>query len=251
MNFNLVILDYDEAGLIKSKERLATLYPNVEIDTISCDMTKLDTVEAVAEVLDKVFKRDVSILINNAGISDKVVFHFNTDQDIHDIMKVNAQVPAMFCNMFYGRLLERQKKSAIINVASVAGMTPQKITHIYSMTKSFLVYFSNALHEESKGRIDIMTICPGYITTALTRFRTAPDTLSPAQAVEGILRDFSNRYSETSCSWIHALPFWGVIEPIWYINNDLFTKVMMKVYDKDSYEEYHRIGVKKELGKQD
>jgi len=68
LGFNIIALDRNEQGLINSKERLETLNPKSEVETIHCDLAKLTSVESAKEIIAKIRARDVSVLVNNAGV---------------------------------------------------------------------------------------------------------------------------------------------------------------------------------------
>ena len=64
-----------------------------------------------------------------------------------------------------------KNKGAIINLASVSGLSPQPLQTVYAATKAYMDFFSRGLQTEyaSKG-ITVQTICPSYICTSMVSF---------------------------------------------------------------------------------
>jgi hypothetical protein len=57
-------------------------------------------------------------------------------------------------------------RGGIINVASLAALTPMPGDAIYSATKAFLVTFSQSLHEELRdAQVRVQALCPGFVRT--------------------------------------------------------------------------------------
>ncbi len=109
---------------------------------------------------------DLDILINNAGYGLKK--HFVEDEtpdnsdrliDVHlraALHLMHAAIPGMTA----------RKRGTIINVSSIAGMSPTASDPTYGATKAFLTFFSEALHIvlREKG-IRIQALCPGFTWT--------------------------------------------------------------------------------------
>ena len=227
LGFNIIMVDKDEDGLIKGKERIQKSNENTEIVTVTSDLTKLSTVESVIEIINKVSDKDISILINNAGLVDNNEFLNESAQKLHDIVQVNVIALAMFTCVLFNKLESREKKSAIINMASVFSYTPNVIERVYTMTKAFVLYFSKSLHYESKGKVDILTVCPGFVSTQMTGFRKTFDTIQPTACISGVLKDLG-QHSETNTHWLHELIF-NFIQNTWYINSELTNKIYTKM----------------------
>ena len=218
-NFNLIILDRDEAGLENAKEVISHLHPKVKIETIAWDLSKLTSVKAAEDVLEKVKEKDLAVLVNNAGVVDWFAFNEDTEQSLRDILYINMIAPTLFTSLLYNKLAER-KKSGIINIASGLGLLPNILMFTYSMTKAFMIYFATMVNEESKGKVDILTALPGFVNTSLADFkRPSFDKISVETWVSGVLKDLGQN-SQTNTSFIHEV-LSGIAEILWYTNNEL------------------------------
>lgn len=70
------------------------------------------------------------------------------------------------------KLLQRDptKRSAIINVASIAGLTEgNRDSAVYCATQAYNITFGKCLHDTYKDRIDVLTITPNTIEGKMTR----------------------------------------------------------------------------------
>jgi short-subunit dehydrogenase len=78
--------------------------------------------------MDEIRELDVSILVNNVGVDVLDNYHKLAEETIANLMKVNCFSVTHLTRIFLPRFLERQARkgvrSAIVNVASLAGTPP-------------------------------------------------------------------------------------------------------------------------------
>ena len=112
---------------------------------------------------------DISVLVNNAGITRDGMFHKMTPQMWHDVMDIN--VNGLF-NMTHPVWLKMRENGygRIINISSINGQKGQMGQVNYSSSKSATQGFTKALAQEgaSKG-ITVNTVCPGYVATDMVK----------------------------------------------------------------------------------
>ena len=124
---------------------------------------------------------------------------------LYDMLLVNV-FPVVFLSRFLiPKLLQREKKSAIINIASFAGVRPTPYVSLYSGTKAFVDFFSRSLAIEYEDKIDILSLTPLYVATKMSQRRTSRfEVISTQECVNGCLNELG--YSNTSCgNWKHSL----------------------------------------------
>lgn len=114
----------------------------------------------------------LDILVNNAGIFLGREFEEATDADWDKIVAINLKGVYLGTKLCAPALRERGKTtphgSAIVNLASIAGLVGSQLDPIYSMTKGGVTLFtkSTALAFGRKGdRIRVNSIHPGVIET--------------------------------------------------------------------------------------
>ncbi len=114
----------------------------------------------------------ITLLINNAGFGSANDFTKVSLEKHLAMLRVHVEVPT---RLSYAALpaMIKKKSGGIINVASVAAFIPSGGSVNYGSTKSYLVFFSQALNEEIRGTgVHIQALCPGF---TITEFHDALD----------------------------------------------------------------------------
>lgn len=112
----------------------------------------------------------VDIIVNNAATNPVFGPSLDCDSAAFDkIMAVNVRTPFEFAKMAHPIMKERGGGS-IINVSSIAGITPDAGLGIYSVSKSALNMLTKVLAKEwGKDGIRVNSICPGLIKTKFSQ----------------------------------------------------------------------------------
>lgn len=189
--WDLCIVARRRARLAELARRLRARH-GVAVDVVAADLTDPRALHR----LERRVAGDsrLELLINNAGVAD--FGHFvERDRDVEeteiklDVIAVvrltHAALPAMI----------RRGRGAVINVSSVAALTPGPNYAVYSGCKSFINTFTEALHFELAGTgVDFQVLCPGLTHTEIFAAAGAdtsavPELLwmSPAAVVEASL----------------------------------------------------------------
>lgn len=107
----------------------------------------------------------IHILINNAGAHHRGVFNTVDPEQIAQMVDVNLRAPLVLSRMALDAI-QASGGGAIVNVASIAGVTPVPGSAVYSATKFGLRAFTLAMAEEVRGTdIHIGAVSPGPIDT--------------------------------------------------------------------------------------
>jgi NAD(P)-dependent dehydrogenase (short-subunit alcohol dehydrogenase family) len=111
----------------------------------------------------------VDILVNNAGTNPYFGPIVQSEQWAWDkTMEVNLKAPYQLSKILGGKMAERGS-GAIINVASVAGLSAAPMQGIYSVTKAGLIMLTKVLAGElGPHGVRVNCICPGVIRTRLS-----------------------------------------------------------------------------------
>jgi short-subunit dehydrogenase len=170
INFNLILIARRYERLLELSDELTNKY-HIEILCIKADLTKE---ECFPEIFEKVGEREVGLLVNNAGVgSIGFLFQLGLQKEI-DLVKLNCLAPTILTHYFLKKMIER-KKGAIIFLGSIVGMQPTSYLSVYSASKSFNIFFANALwYELKKFNIDVLALSPGSTNTEFER--TSQDT---------------------------------------------------------------------------
>lgn len=110
----------------------------------------------------------VTILVNNAGITnDKLLLRMN-EQDFEQVLKVNLTGSFNMTQQLLKGML-KQRKGTIINISSVSGLMGNVGQANYAASKAGLIGFTKTVAREIAPRkITCNTIAPGFIETDMT-----------------------------------------------------------------------------------
>jgi len=145
-------------------QAIASLPP----DSISVqgDVSNEDDVERIAKTAHSHFG-SVDVLVNNAGISMIRPAEETTAAEWRRVLDVNLTGPFLLCRAF-GRIMLQQHEGAIVNVASVAGLSGICDRSAYNASKHGLIGLTRTLAAEWGGRgVRSNAVCPGWVKTEM------------------------------------------------------------------------------------
>jgi len=183
----VVVADIDGA----SAERVAG---DIGANAAAAKVDVRDAVSVQALVDDTVATHGrLDLMVNNAGIGvggdllELTVAHWDRIIDVNlrgVVHGVQAAYPVM----------ARQRHGHIVNIGSVAGLTPPPYLTPYVATKHAVVGLSLALRGEAKAHnVGVTVVCPGWTDTPILD-STGPDDLpKPASAPEGGVREAAEK----------------------------------------------------------
>jgi hypothetical protein len=105
-----------------------------------------------------------AVVVNNAGFGlSGDAAELDIDQQLR-MIDLNTRALTDLSLRFIDSLARH--RGGILNVASIAGFVPGPGLAVYHATKAFVVSFSEALHQELKGRgVRVSALCPGPVPT--------------------------------------------------------------------------------------
>ena len=132
------------------------------------DLNSSDSIEAFLKDLNDNHS-DISILINNAGVTkDNLVLRMK-DEEWQDVINTNLTGTFKITRTVL-KFMIKEKKGRIINLTSTVGVTGNRGQANYSASKSGLEAFSKSLAKEVGSRgITVNSVSPGYIETDMTK----------------------------------------------------------------------------------
>lgn len=160
----------DLVAVARRKDRLEELADElgrahgVQVEVLAADLTDRDDLAGVeARILDE--GRPVDLVVNNAGLGSYGPFQKIDQAQVDALVELNVLALTRLSHAAVRAMLPRGR-GGIVNVSSVASFQPLPYNTVYAATKAYVTSFSEALHEEVRGRgVRVVALCPGFVHT--------------------------------------------------------------------------------------
>ncbi len=134
---------------------------------IQLNVADNQSIEAALTYLDSNFA-NISLLVNNAGITKDGLLLRMSEQDFMDIQQVHIHAVFKLCKALCKGMI-KQRHGRIINISSVVAQMGNAGQTNYVAAKAAIEGFSRALAQEVGSRgITVNCVAPGYIQTDMT-----------------------------------------------------------------------------------
>jgi short-subunit dehydrogenase len=160
----LVLVARRKDRLVALADELSHGY-GVRVETIPADLSKPTARGKIPGTLDAL-GLEIEILINNAGFATggEPFYEADAEREVEQV-RVDVEAVVALTSAFLPAMVERGR-GAILNVASTAGMQPIPYSAGYSAAKAFVLTFSEAIHQEVRGRgVTVTALAPGPVDT--------------------------------------------------------------------------------------
>lgn len=176
----VVALDRDAAGLALLGEEVEK--SGAEFHAIKCDLLNRDEVSWALNTIAERFPR-VDIWINNAGVTTIGSFLEQSEENWERVVELNF-LSVVRLTRHALRMMQKQGKGTIVNLASVAGAVPAAWMTAYTASKHAVVGFTRALQEELRQQtqsVELVLVTPGFFESQLIVSERAsfPEWLRP------------------------------------------------------------------------
>ncbi len=161
--YNLVIVARSGDRLDKLKDELENAYHNI-VYVCTQDLSEQNAAE---RIFNFTTDNDIIIhtLVNNAGFGDFGNFWEINPKRQKDLMQVNVVALVELTRAFLPGMIER-REGRVLNVSSVASFMGGPRMPLYYASKGFILQFSEALSEETKGTgVSVTALLPGPTAT--------------------------------------------------------------------------------------
>ena len=166
----------------------------------------------------------LDLLVNNAGFGGYAAWEELPAAELRRMFEVDFFAPVRLAQQMLPLLAA--SRGGIINIASVAGISPVPCMGAYSAVKAALKSFSQTLRAEASLQgIRVITVCPGRISTGFSSraitLRECPDTpgnnVDPANFAHKVFKAVKRNRGV-------------VIYPGWYTFFIKFTRIFPDLY---------------------
>jgi uncharacterized protein len=161
---NVVLVARNEVRLQSLADQLKTAHPGVGVTVIPADLSVSPAVAGLAEKL-VAAGVTVDMLVNNAGFGSHDLFVDEDPDNVAREIQLNCgSLVALTARLLPGMLA--RGRGGVLNVASTAAFQPVPTMAVYAASKAFVLSFTEALWEETRGSgVRVLALCPGATET--------------------------------------------------------------------------------------
>src|SRR3970282_1977193 len=184
----------------------------VEAEVVEADLAEDGDVSAVEE---RLRGGDIDLLVNDAGFATRGESARRPLARQLEELDGNVRALMRLTHAALGPMVERGR-GGVINVASTGAFQPVPYMATYAATKAFVLHFSEALHEEVRGKgVTVTCLCPGAVKTDFQQVagvdeRSLRAWKSADDVVESALRAASARRAITVPGALNVAALAGV-----------------------------------------
>ena len=136
------------------------------------DLSKINSGRSLYDQI-KLQNLHVDLLINNAGYGRWGTFHEVEMNDYADMIQLNVTSLSELSHLFIPDMISNGE-GGVINVGSVASLTPVPYSSVYAATKAYVLSLSEGLRYEYRGsNIRVMALLPGATISNFGQVATA------------------------------------------------------------------------------
>lgn len=163
LNKKLILID-------KTIDNLNSFKTNHNHIVIKADLA---SEKNVYDITEKINKRKIFCLINNAGIGYRKSIKEITLEEIQEILDVNVKAPLFLFKLLLENLIKNE--GVLVNIASSIAYNPLPNMALYSSSKAFLSNWSESITYELKKIIKIVTVSPSGTYTNFQKISGVKD----------------------------------------------------------------------------
>ncbi|EEP77591.1 conserved hypothetical protein [Uncinocarpus reesii 1704] len=216
--YNIILVSRSESKLSAVASEISSANPKIMTKTVSMDFSQ-DNDEDYEKLKDVIKGLDISILINNVGLSHSIPVPFvqTPEKEMKDIITINCLGTLRVTQLVAPGMIQR-KRGLILTMGSFGGLLPTPLLATYSGSKAFLQHWSTALASELEPHnVRVELVISYLVTSAMSKIRRASMMIpNPKNFVRSVLGHLGrgaglSSYSNTSVPyWTHGLMAWGI-----------------------------------------
>lgn len=161
--YRLILVARDQ-GRMAEHVSLLNQAGSPDVEVLPADLTQPSDITAVEHRLQQ---GDVTLLVNNAGMSLKGGLLENDAEDFARIIALNVTAPTRLAAAA-AKVFVAQGHGGIVNLSSVLALAPEMFEGIYSGTKAYLLNLSQAMAAQLGPQgVQVQAVLPGATRTEL------------------------------------------------------------------------------------
>ena len=148
------------------------------MEQVAANLTDEESVSAVVAHHRETFGR-LDVLVNNAGVGIGAAVDEHQSKYVDIQLAVNLRAIVLFyreCAELLRAAGTEHRNALVVNMASMAGKSPQPWLSVYSATKAAVVAYTTAMNKElNAAGVKSVAFCPGFVDTDMSDVRQGVD----------------------------------------------------------------------------
>ena len=157
--------------LVEAAEQLRA--KGYEVEHVAANMADEDAIAEVAARHRERFGR-LDVLVNNAGVGIGAGAADHQTKFVDMQLDVNLRAIVLLYRESLDMLRAagaEHSKALVVNMASLAGKSPQPWLSVYAATKAAVVAYTSAMNKElNSDGVESVAFCPGFVDTDMSEF---------------------------------------------------------------------------------
>jgi short-subunit dehydrogenase len=145
----------------------------LEVEHVAVNLADEESVRDVVTRHREAFGR-LDVLVNNAGVGIGAAAEEHQTKHVDIQLDVNVRAIVLFyreCAELLRSAGAEHRRALVVNMASMAGKSPQPWLSVYSATKAAVVAYTAAMNKELNGAgVKSVAFCPGFVDTDMSDF---------------------------------------------------------------------------------
>jgi 17beta-estradiol 17-dehydrogenase / very-long-chain 3-oxoacyl-CoA reductase len=221
--YNLILVSRTQSKLDALSADISSKYgPKTAVKVLAMDFAQNKDADytKLAKLVDGL---DISILVNNVGLSHNIPVPFNETpkQEMNDIIVINCMATLRVTQLITPGMQER-KRGLVLTMASFGGFFPTPLLATYSGSKAFLQQWSTALGSELQPYgVHVQCVQSHLITTAMSKIRKSSALVpNPKQFVKAVLSKIGRSGGAQNVAFT-STPYWSHGLMQWFLSRFL------------------------------
>ncbi|CAG9323641.1 unnamed protein product [Blepharisma stoltei] len=221
--FKVLLISRNPEKLAAVTKEISEITKNPDLKYLAIDFkySHRDPENFYKQVIADLSSYNISVLINNVGFGGKPQFLINQDlSEIEEIIGVNVYPQTMLSYhlipVFLRRYEETHQKSLIMNFSSSIEEMALPSFAMYSSTKKFDHFLSEAIRYEYRHAIDVATVKPGLVSSNMSKSHGLGDSagaLSVETYAKSLIKNLHTGINYGHCShsiqsyFVRSIPY--------------------------------------------
>ncbi|MBC2657436.1 SDR family oxidoreductase [Pseudomonas sp. MSSRFD41] len=178
--FDLLLVARDKERLLAAASTLQADH-SVQVEVLKADLTsRSDLLEVESRLRND---RDISLLLNNAGVAAHGPLAAADLDQMEQMIQLNVVALTRLASAAAANF-SAAGRGAIINIASVVALLPERFNATYSATKAYVLSLSQSLQAELKDTgVQVQAVLPGVTRTEIWQRAGLDASAIPAEMV--------------------------------------------------------------------